>query len=80
MRSLHLLRGGFLLLAGLFATGCQDIATIGRAAAQPSAEAVVALPNKEGSLKFGVLGDFGTGARSQHQLADQMAKLYSRFR
>src|SRR4030095_14355490 len=83
MPSLHFLRAGFLLLAGLFLTGCQDIVTIGRVAAaegQPSTEAVVALPNKEGSLKFGVLGDFGTGASSQYQLAAQMAKLYARFK
>ena len=39
----------------------------------------VPLPNKEGSLKFGVLGDFGTGEREQYQLADQMAKLHGRF-
>jgi predicted phosphodiesterase len=81
MPSSNLLRAGFLLLAGLFVTGCQDIATIGHAAdAQSSAEAVVALPNKEGSLKFSVLGDFGTGAPAQYQLADQMAKLYARFK
>jgi predicted MPP superfamily phosphohydrolase len=83
MPSLHFLRAGFWLLAGLYLTGCQDIATFGRVAAaeaRPSAEAVVALPNKEGSLKFSVLGDFGTGARSQYQLADQMAKLYARFK
>ena len=41
--------------------------------------APVALPNKDGSLKFGVLGDFGTGEREQYQLADQMAKLRGRF-
>jgi predicted phosphodiesterase len=40
----------------------------------------VALPNKDGSLKFGVLGDFGTGDRLQYELAEQMAKLYERFK
>ena len=83
MPSLHFLRAGLLLLACLFLTGCQDIATLGRVAtadAQPSAAAVVALPNKDGSLKFGVLGDFGTGAPSQYQLAEQMAKLHARFK
>jgi hypothetical protein len=40
---------------------------------------VIALPNREGSLKFGVLGDFGTGDRAQYQLAEQMAKLHERF-
>jgi 3',5'-cyclic AMP phosphodiesterase CpdA len=48
------------------------------AQAKPAAEAVP-LPNAEGSLKFGVLGDFGTGDRDQYQLADQMAKLRARF-
>ena len=39
----------------------------------------VSLPNKDDSLKFGVLGDFGTGEREQYQLADQMARLRQRF-
>jgi hypothetical protein len=43
------------------------------------AEPAVALPNKDGSLKFGVLGDFGNGSRQQYELADQMAKLHERF-
>ena len=33
------------------------------------------LPNKEGSLKFGVMGDFGNGRREQMELAQQMAKV-----
>jgi hypothetical protein len=44
-----------------------------------AAQAAVDLPNKEGSLKFGVLGDFGTGSREQYQLGEQMAKLHSHF-
>ena len=39
----------------------------------------VALPNRMGSLKFAVLGDFGTGQRAQYELADQMSKLHQRF-
>jgi 3',5'-cyclic AMP phosphodiesterase CpdA len=39
----------------------------------------VELPNRDGSLKFGVIGDFGTGSRQQYQLADQMAALHGRF-
>jgi 3',5'-cyclic AMP phosphodiesterase CpdA len=46
-------------------------------AAQPSA--AVELPNLEGSLKFAVLGDFGTGDRAQFQVGEQMAKLRARF-
>ena len=33
------------------------------------------MPNKAGSLKFGVLGDFGTGEPPQYQMAAQMARV-----
>jgi hypothetical protein len=38
------------------------------------------LPNREGSLKFLVLGDFGTGEKPQYELAAQMAAFCERFR
>jgi len=65
-----------------------------RAAAAPSPQATtsspqaatsspqgspLALPNREGSLKFAVLGDFGTGGHEQYELAAQMAKVHARF-
>jgi 3',5'-cyclic AMP phosphodiesterase CpdA len=37
------------------------------------------LPNKPDSLKFAVLGDFGTGERPSHEIAAQMAALRTRF-
>lgn len=43
-------------------------------------EAAVPLPNRDGSFKFGVLGDFGTGDRDQFEMGAQMAALQSRFR
>ena len=46
----------------------------------PQGAGAVDLPNKDDSLKFGVLGDFGTGEREQYQLAEQMAKLHQRFK
>ena len=46
-----------------------------RQAPQPE----IPLPNRDGSFKFAVLGDFGTGDRTQYQLAEQMAKLQARF-
>jgi hypothetical protein len=49
-------------------------------AAQSPAESPVPLPNKDGSLKFCVLGDFGTGEPVQYQLAQQMALLLGRFK
>jgi 3',5'-cyclic AMP phosphodiesterase CpdA len=48
-------------------------------AAAPQAPPVVELPNRPGSLKFAVLGDFGTGKDPQIQMAAQMAKLRARF-
>lgn len=82
MSSLHSRRAGLLLLSVLFATGCQDAATNGQTAPEKrqSAEPALALPNKEGSFKFGVLGDFGTGARPQYELAEQMVKLHEQFK
>jgi 3',5'-cyclic AMP phosphodiesterase CpdA len=49
-------------------------------AAQAPAEPAVPLPNKDGSFKFGILGDFGTGDPPQYELADQMVKLHQRFK
>ena len=39
----------------------------------------VALPNKTGSLKFAVVGDFGTGEPPSYEVAAQMAAVRSRF-
>jgi predicted MPP superfamily phosphohydrolase len=50
------------------------------AATQSPAETPITLPNKDGSLKFAVLGDFGTGEQPQYQLAEQMAILHGRFK
>jgi hypothetical protein len=47
---------------------------------QAVVEAPVALPNRAGSFKFAVLGDFGTGDRTQYELAAQMAKVHQSFK
>jgi predicted phosphodiesterase len=44
------------------------------------AEAPIALPNADGSLKFVVLGDFGTGGRGQYDLAAKMAQFHDGFK
>ena len=49
------------------------------APAAAPAEKVIPLPLREGSLKFAVLGDFGTGLREQYELADRMAKFHAAF-
>ena len=40
----------------------------------------LSMPNKAGSLKFGVLGDFGTGEPQQYELAEQIANAYRAFK
>ena len=46
----------------------------------PTASAVdLALPNSIGSVKFAVLGDFGSGDLSEYQVAAQMAAFRRRF-
>lgn len=47
---------------------------------QRAAAPAVPLPNRDDSLKFAVLGDFGNGSREQRELAEQMVKLHARFR
>ena len=45
-----------------------------------TADPTVALPNQSGSLKFTVLGDFGTGEQPEYELAAQMAKFITGFK
>ena len=47
---------------------------------QAPAAPAAALPNRDGSFKFAVLGDFGTGAQTQVELAQQMSALHNRFK
>jgi hypothetical protein len=50
----------------------------GSPSAGPAA-AVVGMPNAANSLKFAVLGDFGTGSKNQYDLAAVMAKTHQSF-
>jgi predicted phosphodiesterase len=70
-------------LASQALAGCQSIrggelSTVTTLPASPAAPPV-ALPNAQDSLKFCVLGDFGTGNSAQYQLAAQMAALHQTF-
>jgi hypothetical protein len=72
-----------IVLAFGLVSGCAagDSAPSGPAtvqAPQPR-EAPVDLPNRDGSLKFIVFGDFGTASRQQYELGAQMEKLRQRF-
>ena len=82
-RPLGALVVALLIAFGGFSTsGRVDLVTARQARApvtQPSAAPVVALPNRKGSLKFAVLGDFGTGKPDQYQMATQMARVRQQF-
>jgi hypothetical protein len=43
------------------------------------AAAETPMPNKADSLKFAILGDFGTASRGQREMAAEMARVYQRF-
>jgi 3',5'-cyclic AMP phosphodiesterase CpdA len=73
------------IVAALLAIGCHGRVPVvaGPAsvkAPQSSGEAPVPLPNKKSSLKFVVLGDFGTGGQGQYELAAEIARLHERFK
>jgi hypothetical protein len=77
-------RSFFIVVAGLLAAFVWLPASSGTAgASSPASQAAAApqvnLPNREGSLKFAVLGDFGTGGREQYELGEQMAQTHERF-
>jgi 3',5'-cyclic AMP phosphodiesterase CpdA len=84
MRMRHLPATALLCLFILVGVGDRDSGLTAEdarlGARQAPATPLVPLPNKDGSFKFGVLGDFGTGDNAQYQLAEQMAKLHARFK
>jgi calcineurin-like phosphoesterase family protein len=66
LRVVHMLRRWSVVFAG--------VAVVSNASAID-----LVLPNRTGSVKFAVLGDFGTGDPSEYQVAAQMAALRTRF-
>src|SRR5918996_1638669 len=77
-------RHGMLVVFGLSlmtASACDDVSGRPANASQAVQPAqTVALPNKDGSFKFAVLGDFGTGDDTQYELARRMAEVHGRFK
>lgn len=65
-------------LAAAMSAGCSDSATAA-AGQTPSQTAAVSLPNKSGTFKFGVMGDFGSGDKRQYEMAAQMAAVRATF-
>jgi 3',5'-cyclic AMP phosphodiesterase CpdA len=66
-------------LAPAFAiAGLLVVASVARSSEPP--QQVVSLPNQAGSLKFGVLGDFGTGDEEQYAMAAQIGRSWQQHR
>jgi hypothetical protein len=61
------------------AAGVSQAPAAFQAAASAQAALPLTLPNKEDALKFGVMGDFGTGKREQYDLGEQMGRVHSQF-
>ena len=61
------------------APGVSPVAALQAPAPAAQGPLSLTLPNKEDALKFGVMGDFGTGSRAQAELGQQMARLRSQF-
>jgi hypothetical protein len=73
IRSPKSLALAFIVAFGTLASGWQT-------ATDKTAAIPLTMPNKAGSLKFGVLGDFGTGEPEQYQMAAQMVRVYQSFK
>jgi predicted MPP superfamily phosphohydrolase len=78
----RLVAGISALLVFVSACGCASplpAEETSQSRAQPGAPLALTFPNKGDSLKFAVLGDFGTGDRDQYQLAEQMKRVHDAF-
>jgi len=76
----------FSLIAMFFLWFAPDGSTLSKPVAHGATEKkapaplqTLPLPNREGTLKFLVLGDFGTGGTTQKELGAQMARLIKTF-
>ena len=70
---------GALFLGSLVAAVPRSSAAPQPAAPKSAAPLALTMPDKPESLKFAVLGDFGTGSRQQYQLAEVMARVHGQF-
>jgi hypothetical protein len=69
-----------LLVVFWLALGPAPTAPLGTAAAtQALATPTLTLPRKDGSVRFAVMGDTGTGAREQYELAKQLVAVHGDF-
>lgn len=66
----------------VFQPGTPDravVAVSAQTAAQQAAQAAAGLPNEDGSVKFAVLGDTGTGGGAQYDVAERLVEVRQHF-
>jgi predicted phosphodiesterase len=85
MRSRDLAVSLLVLVGGACATGSMSAQSTPAPAAQAAqgnqapATVDLKLPNKKGTVKFGVIGDNGTGEREQYEIGEQLARWQTAF-
>lgn len=68
------------LIGGSLWTGLGQTPSMNSRLGPPSAMGVrVSLPRKEGSVRFAVMGDTGTGSKQQYQVGDTMLRSWAQF-
>jgi Calcineurin-like phosphoesterase len=78
MRS-HRLQFGARLIAVLIATAALLVPAAGQQSRPAGPSIAITLPQKEGSLRFAVIGDSGTGGRQQYDVAARMVEAHALF-
>ena len=69
-----------IVCGSLYTASLGQTPSINPKAATPSAVGVrVSLPNKDGSVRFAVIGDTGTGSKQQYQVGDIMVRSREQF-
>jgi hypothetical protein len=71
-----------VLFSSLNPSYCQSVSkgAVGNKVSQPATPALpLSLPLKEGSVRFAIIGDTGTGSKQQQQLADLMKQYREAF-
>ena len=71
-----------VLFSSLNPSYCQTVSkgAVGNKVSQPAKPALpLSLPLKEGSVRFGIIGDTGTGSKQQQQVADLMKQYREAF-
>ncbi len=74
-----ILLSALIISGGLTQTSYAQSASGSKVAARANSSLKLALPLKEGSLRFAVIGDTGSGTKQQYELAETMTRYQAMF-